>query len=133
MNPVTEPSLIALLWPEHQHLNFGEIRQVAQAAFKAISDTSFELTKVKIAAASVKVIDSEEFYHRDLTFIGEGSLDFHVTVWGDSALKVQVGVRADSPLEAQRAALAWARTSWFHDKRDIGLEKVERPSEQVRA
>ena len=133
MNPVTESSLIALLWPEHQHLNFGEMRTLAQATLKTISDTSFELTKAKIAQAGVKVVDAEEFYLRDLEFIGEGNLDFHITLWGASAPKVQIGVRADSPLEAQRTAMAWARTSWFRDKRDIGLEKVERPSEQVRA
>lgn len=130
---MTESTLIEALWPEHQHLNFGEMRTLAQAAHKAISDTAFELTKAKIAQAGVKVIDSEEFYRRDLQFIGEGSLDFHVTTWGDSGKKVQIGVRADSPLEAQRTALAWTRTSFYRDKRDIGIESVERPSEQVRA
>lgn len=120
-----------LVWQNNQHLNFGEANKVAEAAAKAANDMAFELTKAKIAEVGVKVVDAETFYRRELTFIGEGSLHFHVTVWGDSALKVQVGVLANDVMSAQKTALVWARKSWFCDKRTLGIEKVERPSEQA--
>lgn len=114
------------LWQHNQHLNFGEITQVAEAAAKAASDKVFELTKAKIADAGVKTIDADTFERRELKFIGEGAIDFHVTVWGDTAPKVQIGVHANTAFEAQSAALAWARTYWWRDRRDIGIETVER-------
>jgi hypothetical protein len=133
MRSISESALIAVLWPEYQHLNFGEIRQLAHAAATVIDDTAIELTKKKFAEESVKFVDADTYDRRELDVIGDGPNEFHITLWGASAPKVQLGVRALDALDAQRQALTWARRAWFQDKRDIGIEKIERRAEQVTA
>lgn len=120
-----ESTLINALWPHMQHLNFGEISQVAQQALAAAQTKAFELTKLKIAEAGLKSITEDEAERRDLRYIGEGVNSYHATVWGDAGRKVQIGVKANNPLEAISRALAWGRNSWWKDRRDLGIESLE--------
>jgi len=49
-----EVSFIMPAWQQNQHLNFGEIRQVAQAAANAAGDKAQEVTRAKFAALARK-------------------------------------------------------------------------------
>lgn len=49
-----EIPLVTPLWKQNQHLNFGEICQVARTAASAASDKAHELTKAKFVALGRK-------------------------------------------------------------------------------
>jgi hypothetical protein len=78
-----------------------------------------------VSITPTKVITSEEAERRDLRVLGEGEHEYHVTLWGDSAPKVQIGIKAMSQVQAEKAALDWGRNSWWNDQRKIGIQTVE--------
>ena len=43
---------ISDVWEQNKHLNFGEIRQVVEAAERAANDKVFEIAQSKIRAAN---------------------------------------------------------------------------------
>lgn len=77
------------------------------------------------APADQPTVTADEAERRDLHHIGSGSFDYHVTLWGDSAPKVQIGVYANDPAKAELLAIQWGRAEWWRDERKIGIEKVE--------
>lgn len=71
------------------------------------------------------IITAETADRRDLRPHGQGPLRFHITLWGDSAPKVLIEVRAGNGRRAEQFALAWGRCRWWRDARKIGIESVE--------
>lgn len=76
--------------------------------------------------SKIAIITAEEAERRDLRVVeSNGHAEYHVTLWGAEAPKVQMAVLANSPEEAEDKGLYWGRNVWWRDKREIGVEKVE--------
>ena len=63
---------------------------------------------------------------RDLqTVAGRGELLFHVLIGGDGLRPVRAAYAANSQLRAEQLALAWTRSRWARDQRQLFVIETE--------
>lgn len=80
----------------------------------------------RIATTPAGIVSRERAEARDLrTVAGRGRLLFHIRVGGDEMRPIIAAFRGDTRLRAEQAALAWCRTRWARDRRELFIEQTE--------